>query len=50
MWILTLIALSSIFSIGAIFFVECKIVEDLPETNSFRRWWRRHIIDKEPEL
>jgi len=44
MIVLTLIALTSVLIIGAVFFIECKIVEDLPESNSFRKWWRRNII------
>jgi hypothetical protein len=45
----TLIALASILLIGAVFFVECKIVEDLPESNSFKKWWRRNIIAPDPK-
>lgn len=48
MLILNIIALTILFSVGAVFFIEYKIVEDLPETNSFKRWWREHIIDTEP--
>lgn len=50
MWIITLVALTSISLIGGMFFIECKIIGDLPESNSFRKWWRRNVIDKESEL
>ena len=49
MLIITLIAVLALFSLGALLFIDCKIVEDLPKENSFRKWWRRHIIAPDPE-
>jgi hypothetical protein len=49
MIVLTLIALVSILLIGAVFFIDCKIIEDLPESNSFKKWWRRNIIAPDPK-
>lgn len=48
MWTITIISLASVLLIGAIFFIDCKIVEDLPDSNSFKKWWKRNVIDKEP--
>lgn len=45
----SILALTSILMIGAVMFIECKIVEDLPEDNSFKKWWRKHIVCKGPE-
>ena len=44
MFILSIIMLISLFVIGAVFFIDCKIVDDLPENNGFKKWWRNHII------
>jgi hypothetical protein len=49
MLVITLIALLSVFVLGAIFFIDCKIVEDLPESNSFKRWWRQNVIASDPK-
>lgn len=49
MLILNIIAISILLLVGAMFFIEYKIIEDLPETNSFKRWWRRNVIDTEFE-
>ena len=49
MFILTILSFSSIIVMGAIMFIEHKIVSDLPEDNSFKKWWRRHIIAEDPE-
>lgn len=49
MLILNIIAISILLLVGAMFFIEYKIIEDLPETNSFKRWWRRHVIGTEFE-
>ena len=45
---ITIFALSSLFLIGAVFFIDCKIVADLPEDNNFKKWWRAHIIGQDP--
>ncbi len=34
---------------GAFYFIECRIICDLPDTNKFKRWWRKHFIDEDPE-
>lgn len=44
MFTLSIIMLIGLFLIGAVFFIECKIVDDLPEKNQFKKWWRRHIM------
>ena len=49
MFTITIIALASIFLIGAMLFIDCQIVSDLPETNRFKRWWSKHIIAPNPE-
>ena len=49
MLIITIFAFISLFLIGAIMFVECKIVTDLPEDNEFKRWWRKHLIAPHPK-
>lgn len=49
MFELTCMAFISIILMGAIMFIEHKIVADLPEDNSFKLWWRRHIVDRYPE-
>jgi hypothetical protein len=49
MLILTILALISMFLMGAMLFVECKIVEDLPEDNEFKKWWRKNIIAPHPK-
>lgn len=48
MFILSIIFLALLIFTGAIFFIECKIVEDLPESNEFKKWWRKHIIAPDP--
>lgn len=45
---ITIFAFSSLFVIGAILFIDCKIVSDLPEDNSFKKWWKKHIIAPDP--
>lgn len=49
MLILSIFALCSLFLIGAMMFIECKIVEDLPDDNSFKKWWRKHLIGNGPK-
>ena len=49
MLIISIIALTSLFIMGAIMFIDCKIIEDLPESNEFRKWWKKHLIDVEPK-
>lgn len=44
MLVLSILALISIFTLGAAMFIEFKIVEDLPENNNFKKWWRKHIV------
>jgi hypothetical protein len=44
MFTLSIIMLISILLMGAILFIDCKIVDDLPKSNKFKRWWRDHII------
>lgn len=45
---ITIFALTSLFIIGAILFIDCKIIDDLPEENSFKKWWRKHIMAPDP--
>ena len=49
MLVISVIALVFCFLIGAILFVDCKIVDDLPEDNEFKKWWRANIIAPDPE-
>lgn len=49
MLVLSIIAAIMLVIMGAVLFVECKVVEDLPEDNEFKKWWRRHIMDADPE-
>jgi len=42
-------ALASVLFIGAVMFIDCKIVEDLPEDNKFRKWWRKNVVGQGPE-
>ena len=44
MFTLSIIVLTGLFLMGAILFIDCKIVEDLPESNEFKKWWRAHIM------
>lgn len=44
----SIFCLSSLFLIGAVFFIDCKIVEDLPEDNGFKKWWRKHVMSPDP--
>ena len=48
MLIITILAFVSLLLMGVVLFVECKIVDDLPETNKFKKWWRKHLIDIDP--
>lgn len=49
MFIFSIIVLAFLVFMGAVFFIECKIVEDLPENNEFKKWWRKHIMAPDPE-
>lgn len=49
MFTLSIIILFFLALIAATFFIECKIVEDLPEDNEFKKWWRSHIMAPDPE-
>jgi len=49
MLILAIFLLASLLLLGAFYFIECKIVADLPDTNGFKRWWRRHLVGDDPE-
>jgi hypothetical protein len=49
MFTLSIIILISIFLMGAILFIDCKIIDDLPKSNGFKKWWRAHIIAPDPE-
>jgi hypothetical protein len=49
MLIFSMICLGFLILIGAILFIDCQIVEDLPEDNSFKQWWKRHIIAPDPK-
>jgi hypothetical protein len=48
MFIFSIIILALLILMGAVFFIECKIVEDLPEDNEFKKWWRKHIMAPDP--
>jgi len=49
MFIFSIIVLIGFILIGAILFVDCKIVDDLPESNEFKKWWKKHIIGPHPK-
>jgi len=49
MMIILLIVLLSLSLLIAVPFIDSKIVDNLPETNSFKKWWRNHIIAPDPE-
>lgn len=49
MLIISIIALSFLFLLGAIHFIDCKIIDDLPASNRFKKWWRDHIIAPDPK-
>ena len=49
MLIISTLALTSLFLMGAILFIDCKIVVDLPENNEFKKWWRKNIIAPDPK-
>ena len=49
MLVFSIIALISLTLIGAVLFVDCKIVSDLPDSNEFKKWWKKHLIDVEPK-
>lgn len=49
MLILSIIAVSALVILGAVFFVECKVVQDLPDSNVFKIWWRANVIEKDLE-
>jgi len=44
MFTLSIIILIGLSLMGAMLFIDCKIVDDLPEKNEFKRWWREHIM------
>jgi len=44
MFTLSIITLICISLIGAVFFIDCKIIEDLSESNKFKKWWRTYIM------
>jgi hypothetical protein len=48
MFILSIIMLIFLFLLGAVFFIDCKIVDDLPKDNGFKKWWRNYIIAPDP--
>lgn len=48
MFIFSMICLGFLILIGAALFIDCNIIDDLPESNNFKRWWRAHIVGKDP--
>ena len=48
MFIFSMICLGLLLLMGAILFIDCQIVDDLPEDNSFKKWWRKHIMAPDP--
>jgi len=44
----SIFCLSGLFIVGAILFIDCKIISDLPETNQFKKWWIANIIAPDP--
>jgi hypothetical protein len=49
MFVLSIIMLISIFLMGAVLFIDCKIVDDLPKNNAFKKWWRANMIAPDPK-
>jgi membrane carboxypeptidase/penicillin-binding protein len=49
MFILAMLSLFIILVMGAIYYLECNVVEDLPDSNKFKRWWRKHLVGNPPE-
>ena len=46
---LACLSLVSILIMGTIMFIENKIVDDLPEDNGFKKWWRKYMIAEDKE-
>ena len=44
----TILAFISLFLMGAVLFIDCKIVEALPEDNEFKKWWRKNMVGIDP--
>ena len=44
MFTLSIITLICISLIGAVLFIDCKIIDDLPDDNEFKKWWRTRIM------
>jgi hypothetical protein len=49
MFTLSIITLICISLIGAVLFIDCKIIDDLPDDNECKKWWRNHIIAPDPK-
>jgi len=45
MLLFSIFCLTICFLVGGILFIDCKIVDNLPETNKFKLWWKKHLID-----
>lgn len=41
----SIFCLAACFLIGGILFIDCEVVDKLPETNKFKQWWKKHLMD-----
>jgi hypothetical protein len=48
-FIIIFVSISLVFIFG-VFFVEEKIVQNLPKTNKFKKWWRKSIVGDVNEM
>jgi len=49
MFMLAILSFVFLILIVAFYYIESKIIDDLPDTNGFKRWWRRHLVGDDPE-
>lgn len=43
MLVLSIIVLSGLLLLGALKYIECEIISDLPDDNEFKQWWKNYI-------
>ena len=44
MFTLTVVIFALITMLGAVLYIECNIVQELPEANKFKKWWRKNVV------